>query len=134
MKYKNSSKNKLKGCVIRMFFINRIALNVSSLESVDFYKTLGFEEEKDDRKDTEGIVLLKGYMLLLELHIVKDLKKNTDDSYGLKNICIRVDKLENNYQEDEEGKYRILHDPDGLEIIVREIPYPSPSGDWNFSE
>ncbi|MBP5551659.1 MAG: hypothetical protein J6X93_06390 [Bacilli bacterium] len=120
--------------MIRMFFINRIALNVSSLESVDFYKSLGFEEKKDDRKENEGIVLLEGYSLLLELHIIKDLKKNTNDSYGLKNICIRVDKLESNYQVDEEGKFRILHDPDGLEIFVREIPYPSPSGDWNFSE
>ena len=117
-----------------MFFINRIALNVSSKESVEFYKTLGFEEEKDDRKENNDVVLLKGYSLLLELHIVKDLKKNTNDSYGLKNICIRVDKLEKNYQEDEEGKYQILHDPDGLEIVIREIPYPSPSGDWNFSE
>lgn len=28
----------------------------------------------------------------------------------------------------------IVSSEDGIEIVIREIPYPSPSSDWNFSE
>lgn len=124
----------MKGCVIRMYLINRIAINVSSLKSVDFYKALGFEEESRNQKENELIVSLKGCLTVLELHIISNLNKLSNNSYGLRSIVLRSEKLENNYQEDEEGKYQVLHDPDGLEIIIREIPCQYPTGDWNFSE
>ena len=124
----------MKGCVIRMYLINRIAINVSSLKSVDFYKALGFEEESRNQKENELIVSLKGCLTVLELHVISNLNKLANNSYGLRSIVLRSEKLENNYQEDEEGKYQILHDPDGLEIIIREIPCQYPTGDWNFSE
>lgn len=124
----------MKGCVIRMYLINRIAINVSSLKSVDFYKALGFEEESRNQKENELIVSLKSCLTVLELHIISNLNKLSNNSYGLRSIVLRSEKLENNYQEDEEGKYQILHDPDGLEIIIREIPCQYPTGDWNFSE
>lgn len=117
-----------------MYLINRIAINVSSLKSVDFYKALGFEEESRNQKENELIVSLKGCLTVLELHVISNLNKLVNNSYGLRSIVLRSEKLENNYQEDEEGKYQILHDPDGLEIIIREIPCQYPTGDWNFSE
>ncbi len=117
-----------------MYLINRIAINVSSLKSVDFYKALGFEEESRKEKENELIVSLKGCLTVLELHVISNLNKLSNNAYGLRSIVLRSEKLENNYQEDEEGKYQVLHDPDGLEIIIREIPCQYPTGDWNFSE
>ena len=117
-----------------MMLINNFVINVSTEKSVDFYKTLGFEEQSRCNKENEVVVILKGCLTVLELHIVSNLNKLSNGTYGLKNICFKAEKLEGDFQEDEKGKFKVLSDPDGLQIVIREIKPNAPEGNWYFSE
>ncbi len=80
--------------------IHHFAVIVSSLESLDFYRRLGFEEflRRDRKYDT--VVLLYGHGMQIEAFIdPTHSPRPNPDPLGLRHIALRVDKIEDTVSE-----------------------------------
>ena len=101
-----------------------ISLIVSSEEGVDFYKELGFKEIKRTiRVDChDEVIVLENEFLKLEIY--KDSthpkKDNKPEHCGLRYLCLEVNNIDGDYQEDSIGKYKYIFDPDNQTVKIRE--------------
>lgn len=121
--------------------LNHIAVIVSSEDSVDFYKDIGFEEiERTDRK-YDQIVMMKGNGTALEIFVDPTHPKRVTnpEANGLRHICFEtehVDKLRNllsKYNPEEiKGNRFFVKDPDGQPIEFKEYIPKAPEGNYSF--
>ncbi len=75
--------------------IHHIALIVSSEESIDFYKRLGFKEIYRNNRFYDTVVLLLGCGIELELFIDSSHPpRSKPEPLGLRHISFRVDRIE----------------------------------------
>ncbi|MCR5637400.1 MAG: VOC family protein [Lachnospiraceae bacterium] len=80
--------------------IDHFALIVSSEETVDFYKKLGFVESFRKEREYDTIVLLDAYSIKLECFIDgKHPKRNIPEPLGLRHIAFKVDNIEKTLDE-----------------------------------
>ena len=115
--------------IFKPLLLNHIAIIVSSEESVEFYKSLGFKELcREVREDShdELLYLSDG---LLTLEIYKDpthpKRLSNPEAYGLKHLCFQVEDIGEGCKLDKNGnKFKYIYDPDGLPIEIIEFKKP----------
>ena len=105
--------------------IHHFSLIASSEEVVQFYKKLGFHEERRIERDYDTVVLLRGFDVGLEVFIdPKHPKREGMEPLGLRSLALRVDKIEaepEEIQKDWNGnRYVVLKDPDGNRVQLCE--------------
>lgn len=109
--------------------LHHISLIASSEESVDFYKELGFEEEKRIKRPYDTVVLLTGHGIGLEIFIdTRHPVRSTPEPLGWRNVSLQVDDIDHISSEkglaiktDWNGeRYVEIRDPDGNVIQLHE--------------
>jgi len=112
--------------------LDHIAIIVSSENSVDFYKKLGFSEKSRIDRDYDIIVFLTGFGITLEIFVdpTHPERVTHPEAMGLRHISLKVDNLFSTIKElklDFETireingvHYTFLKDPDGLPIEFHE--------------
>ena len=114
--------------------IHHIALLISSEETLNFYKALGFTESYRLNRKADTVVLLDGYGLQLEVFIDNRHPKRVLDlsePLGTRHFALKVDDLESTLEQlalehtdidsDWTGiRYCYIQDPDGNQIEVHE--------------
>ena len=111
--------------------LHHISLIVSSDETVDFYKRLGFTVEKEINRENDRVLLMNGFGISLELFIDpkypvgKDKKEQT----GIRFLSFKAENLDNlvnslscgPVRTDWNGqRYTFVQDPDGTMIQFHE--------------
>lgn len=114
--------------------LHHISMIVSCEQSVDFYKSLGFEEVSRIEREYDTVVLLYGFDTKLELFVDPKHPKraNSPENTGLRNISFQVDSIEGEKQRlkgielgeintDWYGiRYCLIRDYDGIPIQLHE--------------
>ena len=112
--------------------IHHFSIIASSEESIDFYVSLGFKEERRIARPYDTVVLMNGYGVGLEIFIdTKHPGRENPEPLGLRSLCLRVDRLENELERlnaesmeintDWNGKrYVVVKDPDGNAVQLCE--------------
>lgn len=113
--------------------IHHVALIVSSEESIDFYKRLGFKERFRTKRDYDTVVLLIGYGFELETFVDANHppRATVSENMGLRHIALKVDNIEETAKEigleiesvmrDWVGiRFAYVKDPDGLPLELHE--------------
>lgn len=112
--------------------LDHIAIICSSEKSIDFYKSLGFEEYSRENRGYDVLVFLKGYGITLEIFIDPTHPPRVDrpEAMGLRHLALRVDNVEDTIEElkieaepirEKNGKhFTFFKDPDGLPIELHE--------------
>ena len=113
--------------------LHHIAIIVSTEEGIDFYKALGFVEEKRIDRGYDQIVWLTGYGEKLELFIdgTHPARVTQPEALGLRHLAFEVDDVEKEWNRlveykpepirTKEGGRKVffVKDPDGLPIEIR---------------
>lgn len=113
--------------------IHHLAIIVSSEAGVEFYKTLGFQEEDRIDRGYDQIVWLSGYGALIEIFIdgTHPARVTGPEALGLRHIAFEVDDVDAEWERlrpfgpepirmQEDGrKAFFVKDPDGLPIEFR---------------
>ena len=113
---------------------HHIALLISSEETLDFYKKLGFEESFRKERKVDTVVLLDGFGIQLEVFIDNRHPKKAeslDEPLGCRHFALCVDNIEETVAEfgfdhtdigiDWRGiRYCYITDPDGNQIELHE--------------
>ena len=113
--------------------VHHFAIIVSSEETVDFYKKLGFLEIFRKERAYDTIILLEGYGIQLEMFIDPSHPKRATnpENMGLRHLAFKVEKIEETVLElgleigpimnDWVGvRFAFTADPDGLPIELHE--------------
>ena len=114
--------------------LHHTAIIVSSEARVDFYKTLGFEEENRIDRGYDQIVWMAGYGEKLELFIdsTHPARMVNPKALGLRNLAFEVDDVDAEWDrlskynpepirtKDDGKKVFFVKDPDGLPIEIRD--------------
>jgi len=114
--------------------MHHIAIIVSSEAGVDFYKTLGFEEENRIDRGYDQIVWMTGYGEKLELFIdsTHPERVTNPEALGLRHLAFEVDNVDAEWDrlskynpepirtKDDGKKVFFVKDPDGLPIEIRD--------------
>ncbi len=112
--------------------VHHIALIVSSEESIDFYKKLGFDECRRIERKNDIVVLMRGHEVGLEIFVdAKHPPRSQPEPLGLRHLAMQVDDIENLSQSlnldtgaimtDWLGeRYCLIADPDGNVIELHE--------------
>ena len=114
--------------------LHHTAMIISSEGGVDFYKHLGFTEEKRVDRGYDQIVWLSGYGEMLEIFIdgTHPARVTDPEALGLRHMAFEVDDIESEWRRlcqytpepiriREDGKkVFFVKDPDGLPIEIRE--------------
>lgn len=76
--------------------LDHIAIIASSINSLDFYKKLGFEEVKRFERVYDTVVFLKNNSIILEVFIDPKHQKKSDEyeTFGLRHISFSVDDFD----------------------------------------
>lgn len=110
---------------------HHVAIIVSSEESIQFYKKLGFQEYFRKVRPYDTVVLLKGFGMELEMFIDPNhpARPHDPESLGVRHLSFQVDNLDEMVNEfgcdsikrDWNGiRYANTSDPDGLPIEFHE--------------
>ena len=127
-----------------MLLLNHIAIIVSSNETVDFYKELGFTEKSRTIRLSchDELVYLTNGLVTLEIYVDPTHPKriSNPEALGLRHICFEIesiDELASKYnstiKNDDKGRFIFINDPDNQPIEIRERKPKSPES-WEFSE
>ena len=112
--------------------IHHFSLIASSLDSLVFYEKLGFREYKRVERKYDTVVLMNGHGIGLEVYIdPSHPARSSPEPTGLRNLSLRVDKLEDTIEElkveagpimtDWTGvRFCFIADPDGLAVQLHE--------------
>ena len=112
--------------------IHHFSIIASSEESIDFYKKLGFMEERRIEHSYDMVVLMSGYGIGLEVFIdASHPVREKPEPQGLRNISFRVDDVEKTVRDlglndvqihtDWFGnRYFVITDPDGIIVQLCE--------------
>lgn len=112
--------------------IHHFSIIASSEESIDFYVSLGFIEERRITRTYDTVVLLNGFGIGLEIFIdPKHPEKRIPEPLGLRSLSLRVDRLEETVRELgldsveintewNDKRYVIIKDPDGNAVQLCE--------------
>lgn len=112
--------------------VHHFSIISSSEESVTFYEKLGFREYKRIERRYDTVVLLKGHGVGLEIYIDPNHPpRERPEPTGLRNLSMRVDKIEDTVAEleleagpvmnDWTGvRFCFVADPDGLPVQLHE--------------
>ena len=121
-----------------MYLLNHIAIIVSNEEGIEFYKLLGFIENKRLIRPEchDEVVYLSNGLLTLEIYkdVTHPKRLSNPESLGLRHLCFQVEDIGDDYKINNHGqKFKYIYDPDGLPIEIIEVK-PKKSEDWSFSE
>lgn len=112
--------------------IHHFSVIVSSEESVEFYEKLGFREYHRIERKHDTVVLMNGHGIGLEMFVdASHAPRSNPEPLGMRNVSLRVDKVENTANElglnigpvmtDWTGvKFAFVTDPDGNVIQLHE--------------
>ena len=114
--------------------LHHTAIIVSSESGVEFYKTLGFAEEKRIDRGYDQIVWMNGYGEKLELFIdsTHPARMTNPEALGLRHLAFEVDDVDVEWErlkqfnpeavrtKDDGKKVFFVKDPDGLPIEIRD--------------
>lgn len=111
--------------------LHHIAIICSSIDGLQFYKDLGFQEIERINRERDCVIFLKGYEIILEIFVDSShpSRLSNPEALGLRHFAIRVDdfsNLKDKYKDAEiktdwhNEKYFILYDLDGLPIEIHE--------------
>jgi glyoxylase I family protein len=112
--------------------IHHVAMIVSSEDTVEFYKELGFQETFRKTRFYDTIVLLSGHDFELEMFVDSSHPaKEKPEPLGLRHLALKVDNIEATAQElhiavgeimlDWVGKrFCFVYDPDGNVVELHE--------------
>ena len=108
-----------------MYLLNHVAIIVSNEVGIDFYKSLGFNENKRLIRPEchDEVVYLSNGLLTLEIYKDKThpQRLTNPESYGLRHLCFQVKDIGDDYKINNHGqKFKYLYDPDGLPIEIIE--------------
>lgn len=110
---------------------HHVALICSSEKSIEFYKSLGFEEFFRKERSYDTVVLMQGQGMRLEIFIDPNhpQRANEPETLGMRHLALKVDDLDKARKEYECGevmtdwvgeRYCMTQDPDGLPIELHE--------------
>lgn len=118
---------------IMIIGLDHIAIIVSSENSINFYKNLGFIEKERLERGYDTVVYLKGYDTVLEIVIDPSHPKRVDkpEAMGLRHLAFKVDSVVDTIKHlnveaepirvSHDGKcFTFFKDPDGLPIELHE--------------
>ena len=112
--------------------VHHYSLIASSEASIDFYEKLGFREYKRVERRYDTVVLLNGHGVGLEIYVdASHPPRERPEPIGLRNLSMRVDKIEDTVAEleleagpimtDWTGvRFCFVADPDGLPVQLHE--------------
>lgn len=113
--------------------IHHVAIISDSEKSVEFYRHLGFQECKRVRRESDMVVLLRGYDIELEIFVDPShpARATKPEQRGLRHLALHVDSIEDTakkldicigpIQLDWNGvRFAFASDPDGLPIELHE--------------
>jgi glyoxylase I family protein len=112
--------------------VHHFSLIASSEASIAFYEKLGFREYKRVERRMDTVVLLNGHGIGLEIYIdPSHPPRERPEPLGLRNLSMRVDKIEDTVEElgleagpimtDWTGvRFCFVADPDGLPVQLHE--------------
>ena len=118
--------------------IHHIAIIISSENSIEFYKLLGFSETFGKIREYDTVVLMEGHGINLEMFIDPRHPASPEfEPIGVRHFALKVDNIEEELQrlehaassvirsssimEDWIGKrFCYIYDPDGLAIELNE--------------
>ena len=115
----------------------RVAMIVSSEESLPFYRRLGFTEILRKKREKDTVVLMDGYGMQLEFFIDPSHPSHhsgPEQPIGLRRFALKVDNIEKTLSELDLNKenigptiddwmgsrFCIIQDPDGLKIELHD--------------
>ena len=113
-------------------FIHHVAIIVSSEETVEFYRKLGFQETFRKTRAYDTIVLMSGHGFELEMFVDSNHPiKDKPEPLGLRHLALKVDNIETTAKEldivageimlDWVGKrFCFVSDPDGNAVELHE--------------
>ncbi len=80
--------------------VHHFAVIVSSLDSLLFYKKLGFKEYYRRERKYDTVVLLYGHGIQIEMFVdANHPPRSTPEPLGVRHIALRVDKIEDTMAE-----------------------------------
>lgn len=113
--------------------LHHFSIIAASEESVNFYSKLGFHEYKRIERRYDTVVLMNGHGIGLEIFIDPSHPPRAvkPENIGLRNLALRVDKIEDTLEEleleagsimiDWVGvRFCFIVDPDGLPVQLHE--------------
>lgn len=109
--------------------LDRIALIVSSEDSLRFYEKLGFRETERFERSYDIVVFMTCGNITLEIFVNLNHPErvNSPEAKGLRHVAVTVDKIEDLNMEIEEiridwfgRRFTFVKDPDGLPIEIKE--------------
>ena len=103
--------------------VDHFALIVSSENSIDFYKKLGFLENYRKVREYDTIVLLDAYGIRLECFVdVRHPKRDVPEPLGLRHVAFKVDDVEKTLDELGVKEKNILVDWSGIRFVFIKDP------------
>lgn len=114
--------------------LHHLSIIVSSEAGVEFYKQIGFQEEKRIDRGYDQIGWMSGFGTTLEIFVdpTHPPHVTNPEAYGLRHFCFETENIEAEWErlslyhpeairEDTDGKrVFFVKDPDGLPIEIRE--------------
>lgn len=105
--------------------LNHIAIISSTIESIKFYESLGFEVQSFIDRGYDKLYYLNDGMTTLEIYVDSTHPKRltNPEALGLRHLgleCENIEIFNVEIKEDRKGRFCFLYDPDGLPIEIRE--------------
>lgn len=103
--------------------IDHFALIVSSEETLDFYKKLGFVENFRKEREYDAVVIMKAYDVQLECFIdSRHEKRGNPEPLGLRHLAFKVDSIESTIDELGKDIDEIRNDWFGIRYVFIKDP------------
>ena len=112
-----------------MVSLDHIALIASSMDSLLFYKTLGFKETKRFEREYDTVVFMECNNIFLEIFVDPNHPERVSnpETKGLRHIAFSVENLDDLNIEHEKirtdwfgRRFTFIKDPDGQPIEIKE--------------
>lgn len=115
--------------------LDHIAIIASSLESIEFYQSLGFVIKSIEDMGYDHLVYMSDGLTTLEIYVDPSHPKRVTkpEALGLRHLGFIVENIEKfgvEIKSDNRGRFCFLYDPDGLPIEIRERKPNKPEGDF----
>ena len=103
--------------------IHHFSIIASSEECIDFYKKLGFIEERRIKRSYDTVVLMEGYGIGLEVFLDPNHPaRENPEPLGLRRLALRVDRIEETAEELGLERVEIMTDWNGKRYVVVKDP------------
>lgn len=114
--------------------LDHIAIIVSSMSGIEFYRSLGFEIRSREDRGYDQLFYLSDGSTTLEIYVDRNhpARLTKPEALGLRHLGLRVEDVgaflesihaEAEIKRDAKGRFAFLYDPDGLPIEIREADF-----------